>query len=165
MTTGSEDAHGHPVLERKESSSWSALQSREDRPREERQDFPGEMASDRRQEAVGPERSRAWWKGRSHPWAQTDPWPESHLSLPHPQRPGSLGARGPGLWGHGAVLTGAGGGRRVQRRPVVAEVAAAGLGGRGRRVAVGRAAGAELVPRGRLVEAQLTGCGGEGGLR
>ena len=68
-------------------------------------------------------------------------------------------------WGHGAVLTGAGGGRRVQCRPVVAEVAAAGLGGRGRGVAVGRAAGAELVPGGRLVEAQLTGCGGEGGLR
>lgn len=86
------------------------------------------------------------------------------LSLPHLQSPGSLGTRGPGLWGHGVVLTGAGGGWRVQRRPVVAEVAAAGLGGRGRRVAVGRAAGAELVPGGRLVEAQLTGCGGEGGL-
>ena len=81
------------------------------------------------------------------------------------QLPGSLGAQGPGLWGHGALLTGAGSGRRVQRRPVVAEVAAAGLGSRGRRVAVGRAAGAELVPGGRLVEAQLTGCGGEGGLR
>lgn len=30
---------------------------------------------------------------------------------------------------------------------------------------VGRAAGTELVPRGRFVEAQLTGCGREGGCR
>ena len=70
------------------------------------------------------------------------------LSLPHLQRPGSLGTQGPSLWGHGAVLTGAGGGRWVQHRPVVAEVAAAGLGSRGCRVAVGRAAGTELVPGG-----------------
>ena len=94
MTTGSEDDHSHPVLEREEPSSWSALRSREDRPRKERKDFPGERAGDQRQEAGGPERSRAWWKGQSHPGAQTDPWPKSHLSLPHPQRPGSLGPRG-----------------------------------------------------------------------
>lgn len=70
-----------------------------------------------------------------------------------------------GFWGPGVVLTGAGCRRRVQGCAVVAEVTAAGLGGRGCRVAVGRAAGTELVPGGRLVEAQLTGCGREGGCR
>lgn len=64
-----------------------------------------------------------------------------------------------------AVLTGAGCRWWVQGCAVVAEVTAAGLGSGGCRVAVGRAAGAELVPRGRLVEAQLTGCGGQGGFR
>ena len=100
MTTGSEDAHGHPVLERKESSSWSALQSREDRPREERQDFPGDMASDRRQEAVGPERSRARWKGQSHPRAQTNPWPK-RVTCP------CLTRKDLAPWGHGVLVSGA----------------------------------------------------------
>lgn len=98
------------------------------------------------------------------------PWPIEPATCPclSHRRPWNQ-ARGLGpilvsrALGSRVVLTGAGCRGWVQGRAVVAEVTAACLSGGGCRVAVGRAAGTELVPGGRLVEAQLTSCGREGG--